>query len=96
MAILIARKTFGKWSSTILDTLINIPIIVPSIALGVSLKFFWQGIRNSGIYSACFCSFGHYFPYFVRSMSAAMDRISVDMEEAAKTLAQNPSPFSEQ
>ena len=45
MAILIARKTFGKWPSAILDTLINVPIIVPSIALGVSLKFFWVSFQ---------------------------------------------------
>jgi len=30
------------------------------------------------------------YPYFVRSMSAAMERISVDMEEAAKTLGAKP------
>ena len=91
MAILIARKTFGKWPSAILDTLINIPIIVPSIALGVSLKFFWQGIP--GIPEFLLLVFAHLaitYPYFVRSMSAAMERISVDMEEAAKTLGAKP------
>jgi thiamine transport system permease protein len=91
MAILIARKTFGKLPSAILDTLINIPIIVPSIALGVSLKFFWQGI--SGIPEFLLLVFAHLaitYPYFVRSMSAAMERISVDMEEAAKTLGAKP------
>ena len=91
MAILIARKTFGKLPSAILDTLINIPIIVPSIALGVSLKFFWQGI--SGIPDFLLLVFAHLaitYPYFVRSMSAAMERISVDMEEAAKTLGAKP------
>ena len=91
MAILIARKTFGKWPSAILDTLINVPIIVPSIALGVSLKFFWQGVP--GIPEFLLLVFAHLaitYPYFVRSMSAAMERISVDMEEAAKTLGAKP------
>ena len=91
MAILIARKTFGKLPSAILDTLINVPIIVPSIALGVSLKFFWQGIP--GIPEFLLLVFAHLaitYPYFVRSMSAAMERISVDMEEAAKTLGAKP------
>ncbi len=90
MAILIARKTFGKWPSAILDTLINVPIIVPSVALGVSLKFFWQG---SGIPEFLLLVLAHLaitYPYFVRSMSAAMDRISVDMEEAARTLGAKP------
>lgn len=91
MAILIARKTFGKLPSDILDSLINIPIIVPSIALGVSLKFFWQGIP--GIPEFLLLVFAHLaitYPYFVRSMSAAMERISIDMEEAAKTLGAKP------
>jgi len=91
MAILIARKTFGKWPSAVLDTLINIPIIVPSIALGVSLKFFWQSIP--GMPEFLLLVFAHLaitYPYFVRSMSAAIERISVDMEEAAKTLGAKP------
>jgi thiamine transport system permease protein len=91
MAILIARKTFGKAPSAILDSLLNIPIIVPSIALGVSLKFFWQGIP--GIPEFLLLIFAHLaitYPYFVRSMSAAMERINVDMEEAARTLGAKP------
>ena len=91
MAILLARKTFGKWPSAILDSLINVPIIVPSIALGVSLKFFWQSIP--GMPDFLLLVFAHLaitYPYFVRSMSAAMERINVDMEEAARTLGAKP------
>ena len=91
MAILIARKTFGKFASAVLDTLINVPIIVPSIALGVSLKFFWSNIP--GIPEFLLLVFAHLaitYPYFVRSMSAAMERISIEMEEAAKTLGAKP------
>jgi thiamine transport system permease protein len=91
MAIVISRKTFGKLPSTILDTLINVPLIVPSIALGISLKFFWQGIP--GVPEMLLLIFAHLsitYPYFVRSMSAAMERINVDMEEAAKTLGAKP------
>jgi thiamine transport system permease protein len=92
MAILIARKTFGKWPSAVLDTLINVPIIVPSIALGISLKFFWQGVV-SGVPELLLLIFAHLaitYPYFVRSMSAAVERINLDMEEAAKTLGAKP------
>ncbi|MCW4003381.1 MAG: ABC transporter permease subunit [Candidatus Bathyarchaeota archaeon] len=91
MAILISRRTFGKLPSDILDSLINIPIIVPSIALGVSLRFFWQGIP--GIPDFLLLVFAHLaitYPYFVRSMSAALERINIDMEEAAKTLGAKP------
>jgi len=91
MAILISRKTFGPALSNILDTLINVPIIVPSIALGVSLKFFWTNVP--GVPEFLLLVFAHLaitYPYFVRSMSAAMERISIDMEEASKTLGAKP------
>ena len=91
MAILIARKKFGNLSSTTLDILVNIPLIVPSIALGVSLKFFWQNFAFMPEF--LILVFAHLtitYPYFVRSMSAAFERISVDMEEAARTLGAKP------
>lgn len=91
MAILIARKKFGKMPSTILDILVNIPLIVPSIALGVSLKFFWQSFAF--IPEFLLLVFAHLaitYPYFVRSMSAAFERINLDMEEAARTLGAKP------
>ena len=87
MAILIARKKFGKIPSAIMDILVNIPLIVPSIALGVSLKFFWQSFAF--VPEFLLLVFAHLsitYPYFVRSMSAAFERISLDMEEAARTL----------
>lgn len=90
MAILIARKTFGKFPSAILDTLINIPIIVPSIALGVSLKFFYAGTGIPEFLLLVFAHLAITYPYFVRSMSAAMERISLDMEEASRTLGAKP------
>ncbi len=91
MAIIIARKTFGKLPSTILDLLINIPLIVPSIALGISLKFFWQGF--TGMPEIMLLIFAHLaitYPYFVRSMSAAMERINIDTEDASRTLGAKP------
>jgi thiamine transport system permease protein len=91
MAILIARKKFGKMPSTVLDILVNIPLIVPSIALGVSLKFFWQNFAF--IPEFLLLVFAHLaitYPYFVRSMSAAFERISLEMEEAARTLGAKP------
>lgn len=91
MAILIARKKFGKMPSTVLDILVNVPLIVPSIALGVSLKFFWQSFAF--IPEFLLLVFAHLaitYPYFVRSMSAAFERISLDMEDAARTLGAKP------
>jgi len=92
MAILIARKKFGKSVSALLDVLVNIPLIVPSIALGVSLSFFWKE-SFPFIPEALLLIFAHLaitYPYIVRSMSAAFERIGTDMEEAARTLGAKP------
>ncbi len=91
MSILIARKRFGKFISTLFDVLVNIPLIVPSIALGISLKFFWQSIGLLPEFLLLiFAHLAITYPYFVRSMSSAFERINPDMEEAARTLGAKP------
>jgi thiamine transport system permease protein len=92
MAILIARRKIGKTTSAVVDILVNIPLIVPSIALGASLSFFW---KQSFPYmpEMLLLIFAHLsitYPYIVKSMSAAFERISLDMEEAARTLGAKP------
>jgi thiamine transport system permease protein len=91
MALMIARRRFGRFTSTVFDILVNVPLIVPSIALGVSLKFFWQNFAF--VPEFLLLVFAHLaitYPYFVRSMTAAFERISLDMEEAARTLGAKP------
>jgi len=92
MAIAIARRKFGKLQSGILDILVNIPLVVPSIALGFSLAIFWTQIFTSipEILLLIFAHLAITYPYFVRSMSAAVERISMDMEEASRTLGAKP------
>jgi thiamine transport system permease protein len=92
MAIIIARKKFGRLYSTILDVFVNVPLIVPSIALGVSLKFFWKETVQfiPEIWLLIFAHLAITYPYFVRSMSAAVERISPDLEEASRTLGAKP------
>ena len=91
MAIAIARKTFGELPSIILDVLVNIPLVVPSVALGASLSIFW---KNFGFLPEMgpliFAHMAITYPYFVRSMSAAIERINVNLEEAARTLGAKP------
>jgi thiamine transport system permease protein len=92
MAIAIARKKFGSSPSAILDILVNIPLVVPSIALGFSLGIFWK-TSFAFIPELPLLIFAHLaitYPYFVRSMSAAVERISMDMEEASRTLGAKP------
>ena len=91
-AIIIARNKAGKFMSSIFDLLVNIPLVVPSIALGVSLGIFWKADFAS-LPDFALLILAHLaitYPYFVRSMSAAVERISPDMEEAARTLGAKP------
>jgi ABC-type spermidine/putrescine transport system permease subunit II len=92
MAILIARKKIGKNPSAFIDILVNIPLIVPSIALGASLSFFWKQSFPfmPELLLLIFAHLSITYPYIVKSMSAAFERISVDMEEAARTLGAKP------
>jgi len=91
MAILIARGIFGKKVSGILDILVNIPLIVTSAALGASLKIFWESFAFvPETWLLVFAHLSITYPYLVRSMSAAVERISFDLEEASRTLGAKP------
>lgn len=92
MAILIARRKIGKTPSAAMDILVNVPLIVPSIALGASLSFFWKETFPfmPELLLLVFAHLSFTYPYIVRSMSAAFERISLDVEEAARTLGARP------
>jgi ABC-type spermidine/putrescine transport system permease subunit II len=92
MAIIVARRKLGPVPSATLDVLLNIPLVVPSVALGASLAFFWTA-NFAFIPEMLLLIFAHLaitYPYFVRSMSAAVERISIDLEEASRTLGAKP------
>lgn len=87
MAVLIARKKVGTLALTILDVLVNVPLVVPSIALGVSLSFFWRNFTFiPEILLLIFAHLSITYPYFVRSMSAAIEGVNVDFEDSARVL----------
>ncbi len=89
-AVLIARGKLGK-ATSIFRALVNIPIIVPSIALGVSLRFFW--VRYIFLHEFWILLLSHTtitYTYFVQSMAAAIESISPEIEEVASTLGAKP------
>jgi thiamine transport system permease protein len=91
MAVLIARKRAGGPLSAIMDILVNIPLVVPSIALGASMSFFWGNFTFIPlIVVLIFAHMSITYPYFVRSMSSAIERVSVDLEEASGILGAKP------
>ncbi|MEM2093117.1 MAG: ABC transporter permease subunit, partial [Candidatus Bathyarchaeia archaeon] len=91
MAVVVARKRLGR-SSSILNILVDIPIIIPSVALGASLRFFWKETLANvpDIWLLIFAHMAITYPYFVRSMSAAIERIAIELEEASRTLGAKP------
>jgi thiamine transport system permease protein len=93
VAVLIARKKAGSLGSSILDSLVNIPIIVPSVALGVTLPFFWNAVGVSPGGEFGLVVLAHLcitYPYFVRSAIAAIENINPELENAARTLGGHP------
>ncbi|MEM2183294.1 MAG: ABC transporter permease subunit [Candidatus Bathyarchaeia archaeon] len=89
-AIVIARRKLGG-ATPIFKALISIPIIVPSIALGVSLRLFWG--RYYFLHEFWILLFSHTtitYTYFVESMAAAMESIPLEIEEVASTLGAKP------
>jgi len=91
MAIIVARKRLGNFSSA-LNVLVDVPIIIPSVALGVSLRFFWKETLAfiPDVWLLTFAHLAITYPYFVRSMAAAIERISIELEEASRTLGAKP------
>ena len=91
VSVLIARGRGGRAVSGILDTLVNIPIVVPSIALGVSIGIFWGGVAYlSEFWLLVFAHASITYTYFVRSMIAAVESIPVEVEDVARTLGAKP------
>ncbi|MEM3666911.1 MAG: ABC transporter permease subunit [Candidatus Bathyarchaeia archaeon] len=91
MAIIVARKRLGAFSAA-LNVLIDIPIIVPSVALGVSLKFFWRETLAfiPDMWLLIFAHLAITYPYFVRAMAASVERIGMELEDASRTLGAKP------
>lgn len=91
IAILIARNRFGSKTTKIVDALVDLPIIVPSLALGVSLSFFWGTMGALPEFWVLVLAHTTItYSYFVRAMAAAIQGIVPELEETAKTLGATP------
>ena len=92
VALYIARKKdtrFGK----ILDNLVNVPLIIPTTALGFSLGLFWASIYAGGSLNLLMVTFGHIaftFPLVVRNIAGAVEEVDQSYEEVAMTLGAKP------
>ncbi len=93
MGILIARHKNKQVSST-LDVLSNVPFVVPTAALGFSLGLFWstQNIIpvSSEILIIIMAHIAFTYPYVVRNVVGALEQLSPEFEETARTLRAKP------
>jgi thiamine transport system permease protein len=91
VAILIARKRVGPTGSALLEAVVNIPIVVPSVALGVSLSLFWRSFGFLPEFWIMVLSHTTItYTYFVKAIVAALESIPEEMEETARTLGSRP------
>jgi thiamine transport system permease protein len=91
VAILIARNRYGTRITRVVDVLVDLPIIVPSLALGVSLNFFWSNMGSLPEFWVIVLAHTTItYSYFVRAMTASIQEVQPELEDAAKTLGARP------
>ncbi len=92
MALYIARHRNGKIAK-ILDELVNVPLIIPTTALGVSLGLFWHSFFTGASMDLFMVILGHIsftYPLVVRNMIGAIEEVNPECEEIAMTLGAKP------
>jgi thiamine transport system permease protein len=90
LAILIARGK-NKRLANVLDVLVNVPLIVPTAALGISLGMFWNDWGISWTMLLVISAHVAFtFPLVVRNTVGALEELDTTYEETAKTLGAKP------
>ncbi|OLS31033.1 MAG: Sulfate transport system permease protein CysW [Candidatus Heimdallarchaeota archaeon AB_125] len=101
IAWILARYEFrGK---NILDTLVDMPIAVPTSALGFSIYLFWGtnngisrlfnsqvGLVSQGTFLIILAHIAFTFPYVTRSIRGIISDLDLNLEKAGKTLGASP------
>lgn len=86
-------KNPDKRSSHVLDVLVNIPLIVPTAALGISLGLFWKQQGIIPVVDFVILILAHVaftYPLVVRNVLGAVEEINPSYEETARTLGAKP------
>jgi thiamine transport system permease protein len=88
-AFIITKRKWGRFVA-FLDTILDIPIAIPSAALGFATFLFWGpaglNIFQSGFSMILFVHIAFTFPYMVRPIIGVLESSNVGVEEAARTL----------
>jgi thiamine transport system permease protein len=92
LALYIAKNRTGRLSE-VLDVLVNVPLIVPTAALGYSLGVFWTGQNIIPTYDVLLIILAHVaftYPLVVRNVAGAVEEVDPAFEETARTLGAKP------
>lgn len=92
MAMYIARHRRSKLGQ-ILDSLVNVPLIIPTTALGVSLAMFWGSFGLNSSFDIVLVILGHIsftYPLVVRNLVGAIEEVDPAYEEVSMTLGAKP------
>ncbi len=91
MGLYIARHRDKKLAQ-IIDSLVNIPLIVPTTALGFSLALFWtsQDLVTNITFLVIMAHIAFTYPLVVRNVAGAVMEVDPSYEEAARTLGAKP------
>ena len=93
MAVVIVRRRWGRVCS-ILDTITDMPLVIPTAALGFSVYLFWGprglGLVNTGFWLIVLTHIAFTYPYVVRTLVAALKGLDPSLEHAARTLGAPP------
>lgn len=93
MALILIRRKWGRIKA-LLDTLIDIPLVIPSAALGFSVFVFWgtlgpfgpEGLFSPGYWLIVLVHVVFCYPYMVRVLIPIISSLDPGYEEAACTL----------
>jgi len=92
MAWMVSRSR--GWKKEVLNSLIDMPLIIPTAALGFSVYLFWGSqyglsILEKGFWMIVALHTAFVFPYVVRTVSAAFEELDTVYETAARSLGAN-------
>lgn len=87
--LLVKRQYWGKWR-IVLDALVDIPLVIPSSALGFSVFLLWGGlglgIATPGIVMIILAHLTFTYPFSVRPMISYIENLDQSFYEAGRTL----------
>jgi len=86
---LVRRDYWGRWR-VLLDALVDIPLVIPSSALGFAVFLLWGGLGldlvNPGLWLIVIAHLTFTYPFSVRPLVSYFENFNYSYYEAARTL----------